>query len=150
MSRYKKTVLQSDIDIVFEYFRRIRNKDVPALLDLFVDDAVVYEPFSKSDGIQSKTTGLRGKYAIESFLRVAIMANEGLKGTIKIDKSDEKIDSKSQSNQITALVTFERGDRITARFTFELISPVINNNDDIMNINQKVKKIKSLHIQFIN
>ena len=50
-----------------------------------------------------------------------------------------------------AIVTFERGERITARFTFELISPVNNNSDDDnMKINQKEKKIKSLRIQFTN
>ena len=48
MSRRKKVILQSDKDIVFEYFRRIKAKDVPGLLDLFTDDAVVYEPFSKA------------------------------------------------------------------------------------------------------
>lgn len=152
MSRHKKTMLRSDEDIVFEYFRLIKNKDITGLLDLFVDDAVVYEPFSKSDDIQGKTMGLRGKRAIEPFLGVAVMANEGLRGNVAIDKSDKKTDgSENRPNQICAIVTFERGDRITARFTFELISPVNNNNDDDnMKINQKEKKIKSLRIQFIN
>jgi hypothetical protein len=151
MSRRKKTMLRSDEDIVFEYFRLIKNKDIIGLLDLFVDDAVVYEPFSKSD-IQGKTMGLRGKRAIEPFLGVAVMANEGLRGNVTIDKSDKKTDgSENRSNQICAIVTFERGERITARFTFELISPVNNNSDDDnMKINQKEKKIKSLRIQFTN
>ena len=86
------------------------------------------------------------------------MANDGVEGVITIDKSDEKADgSKSKSTQISAIITFERGDRITARFTFELISPTINSRDDNMNINQNnmninqnEKKIKSLHIQFTN
>ena len=86
------------------------------------------------------------------------MANEGVEGIITIDKSDEKTDgSKSKFTQISAIVTFERGDRITARFTFELISPIISNSDNNMNINQNnmninqnEKKIKSLHIQFTN
>jgi ketosteroid isomerase-like protein len=144
-------MLRSDEDIVFEYFRLIKNKDITGLLDLFVDDAVVYEPFSKSD-IQGKTMGLRGKRAIEPFLGVAGMANEGLRGNVTIDKSDKKTDgSENRSNQICAIVTFERGERITARFTFELISPVNNNSDDDnMKINQKEKKIKSLRIQFTN
>ena len=160
MSRRKKVILQSDKDIVFEYFRRIKAKDVPGLLDLFTDYAVVYEPFSKTvdDYIQGKTTGLRGKHAIEPFLGVVVMANDGVEGVITIDKSDEKADgSKSKSTQISAIITFERGDRITARFTFELISPTINNRDynmninqNNMNINQNEKKIKSLHIQFTN
>jgi ketosteroid isomerase-like protein len=78
MSRRKKVILQSDRDIVFEYFRRITDKDIPGLLELFTDDAVVYEPFSKPDDIQGKTAGLRGKHAIEPFLGVVVMANDGV------------------------------------------------------------------------
>jgi hypothetical protein len=151
MSRRKKVFLQSDRDIVFEYFRRIKDKDIPGLLDLFTDDAVVYEPFSKLDDIRGKTAGLRGKHAIEPFLGVVVMANDGLEDIIKIDKSDEKTDGpKNKSTQISAIATFERGDKITARFTFELISPIIGNSNDNTNINQNEKKIKSLHIQFTN
>jgi ketosteroid isomerase-like protein len=115
MSRRKKVILQSDKDIVFEYFRRIKDKDVPGLLDLFTDDAVVYEPFSKADDdIQGKTTGLRGKHAIEPFLGVVVMANDGVEGIITIDKSDEKQMVQKQVHSDLAIVTFERGDRITA------------------------------------
>jgi hypothetical protein len=148
MSRHKKATLKSERDIVFEYFRRVRNKDVSGLLDLFTDDAVIYEPFSKSEDIQGKTTGLHGKQGIEPFLGVVVMANEGVEGNITIDKIYEKMDNtNSKSTEISAIVTFERGDKITARFTFELISPVINNSNNI-NTNQNEKKIKSLHIQF--
>src|SRR5215831_6101305 len=129
MSRNKKVTLQSERDIVFEYFRRIRDKDVPGLLDLFTDDAVIYEPFSKSEDIQDKPTGLHGKHEIEPFLGVVVMANEGVEGIITIDKSYEKTyGSDSKSTEISAIVTFERGDRITARFTFELVSPVVDNS----------------------
>jgi len=157
MSRRKKATLKSERDIVFEYFRRIRDKDVSGLLDLFTDDAVIYEPFSKSEDIQGKTTGLHGKQGIESFLGVVVMANEGLEGDITIDKIYEKMDdSNSKSTEISAIVTFERGNRITARFTFELISLAIDNVNNSKNIknntntNQNEKKIKSLHIQFTN
>jgi ketosteroid isomerase-like protein len=157
MSRRKKATLKSERDIVFEYFRRIRDKDVSGLLDLFTDDAVIYEPFSKSEDIQGKTTGLHGKQGIESFLGVVVMANEGLEGDITIDKIYEKMDdSNSKSTEISAIVTFERGNRITARFTFELISLVIDNVNNSKNIknnintNRNEKKIKSLHIQFTN
>jgi ketosteroid isomerase-like protein len=150
MSRHKKAILKSEKDIVFEYFRRIRNKDISGLLDLFTDDAVIYEPFSKSEDIQDKTTGLHGKQGIEPFLRVVVMANEGVEGNIAIDKIYEKIDgSNSKSTEVSAIVTFERGDKITARFTFELISPTTK-NDSKNNINQYDKKIKILHIQFTN
>ena len=153
-------MLSDDKDIVFEYFRLIKNKDIEHLINLFAYDAVVYEPFSKLAG------GLRGRSAIESFLKVAIMANDALKHEIIIEKKpqtttiydnlgnkdDNKISyGKSNSNKsITALVTFERGDSATARFTFELNSDDEDNyysSDRVFNSKQKM--IKTLHIQFI-
>ena len=149
-----------DKDIVFEYFRLIKNKDIEHLLDLFAYDAVVYEPFSKLAG------GLRGRSAIESFLKVAIMANDALKHDIIIEKKphtttiddnsankdDNKVScGKSNSNKsIAALVTFERGDSATARFTFELNpDDEDSNNSSDRFFNSKQKMIKTLHIQFI-
>ena len=150
MSRRKNATLKSERDIVFEYFRRIRDKDVSGLLDLFTEDTVIYEPFSKPEDIPGKTTGLHGKQSIEPFLGVVVMANEGLEGDITIDKIYEKMDdSNSKSTEISAIVTFERGDKIMARFTFELISSATKNNSK-NNSDQNEKKIKSLHIQFTN
>ena len=126
------------------------------LLDLFAYDAVVYEPFSKLAG------GLRGISAIKSFLKVAIMANDALKHDIIIEKkpqttihdnSGNKDDNnisygKNNNKSVAALVTFERGDSATARFTFELNSDDEDNSSDRV-FNSKQKKIKSLSIQFI-
>ncbi|HET7147085.1 MAG TPA: nuclear transport factor 2 family protein [Candidatus Nitrosopolaris sp.] len=155
----KRSLLSDDKDIVFEYFRLIKNKDLEHLLDLFAYDAVVYEPFSKLAG------GLRGRSAIESFLKVAIMANDALKHEIIIEKkpyttiddnSGNKDDNtisygKNNSNKsINALVTFERGDSATARFTFELNSDdEDSNNSGDRVFHSKQKMIKTLHIQFI-
>jgi hypothetical protein len=140
--------------MVFEYFRRIRDKDVSGLLDLFTDDAVIYEPFSKPEDVQDKTTGLHGKQSIESFLGVAVMANQGLEGNILIDKIYEKMDgSNKKSTEVSAIVTFDRGNKITAidlgfRFTFELNSPITSNsNNSKSNIHTKPneKKIQSTY-----
>lgn len=49
-------------------FRLINRKDVKGLLDLFADDAVVFEPFSDA------RDGQKGKSSIEYLLRVAVMA----------------------------------------------------------------------------
>lgn len=152
-------MLSDDKDIVFEYFRLIKNRDLEHLLDLFAYDAVVYEPFSKLAG------GLRGRSAIKSFLKVAIMANDALKHDIIIEKkpqttmddtSGNKDDNtisygKNNSNKsITALVTFERGDSATARFSFGLNSDDEDSNTSSDRFsNSKQKMIKTLHIQFI-
>src|SRR6266496_4623820 len=114
--RNKKRLLKNDEHIVFECFRLIKNKDIEQLMDLFADDAIIYEPFSKL------VEGLKGKSAIESFLRVAIMANDTLQHNIIIKKENQKNDMKKSYNgkSITALVTFEREDTVKARFVFEL------------------------------
>jgi ketosteroid isomerase-like protein len=113
--------------IVSEYFKLVAKKDMGSLLNLFAPNAVVYEPFSKSEG-------LRGRAAIEPFLNVVMMASEGLKRSIVTENQ------KGKTNKVTALVTFERGDRLKGKFTFELDS---NSNHPGME-----GKIKSLHIQF--
>lgn len=113
-------------EMVLQYFRCIGNKDLPGILELFDYDAVIYEPFSKSQS-------LKGKSAIEPFLKVAMMANSGLQRNIKIEKPSN---GKAENTAI-ALITFERGDRIRGRFTFEFIK------------DGDIKKIKSLRIEFL-
>ncbi len=111
--------------IVARYFRCIDSKDLDGMLDLFDYDAMVYEPFSNITG------GLKGRSSIEPFLKVAMMANSNLRRTIKIEKP-------SKPNKITALVTYEKGDKVTSKLTFEF-------EDD----EAGGKKIKSLHIEFL-
>ena len=113
-------------EIVARYFRYTDNKDLDGILDLFDYDAVVYEPFSKVEG-------LHGKSAIEPFLKVAMMANSELRRTVKIEKT-----TKANNNEITALITFEKGEKVKGRFTFEFTE------DDSWE-----KRIKSLHIEFL-
>ena len=127
----------TDEDIVHEYFRLIKTKDMYRLLDLFTDDAVVYEPFSK---LEDGKGGLQGKIAIEPFLNVTMMASAGLREEIQIEKSQLRSDN--GTNQVTAYVTFEKGGKVKARFRFELSSEENYNS-------QKQKKIQSLHLQFV-
>jgi len=128
-----------DEDIVYEYFRLIRTKDIYRLLDLFVDDAIIHEPFSKSEDGKGR---LHGKNAIEYFLRVAMMASAGLREEVEIEKP--KLSRDNDINQVVAYVTFERGGKLRGKFTFELSS------EENRNSLQKQKKIKSLDIQFVN
>jgi ketosteroid isomerase-like protein len=114
-------------EIVARYFRYMDNKDLDGILDLFDYDAVVYEPFSKVEE-------LHGRSAIEPFFKVAMMANNELRRTIKIEKT-KKVNN---NNEITALTTFEKGDKVKGRFTFEFIE------DD-----SGEKRVKSLHIEFL-
>jgi len=118
----------SNKEMVNRYFKLIGDKDVYHLLELFDEDAIVYEPFSKLNRLE-------GKSRIENFLKVAFMANAGLKRTIKfVDESEDSI---------TAIVTFERGDSVTGKFAFIFRTKV----DDLGNAISK--KIAMLRIQFI-
>jgi hypothetical protein len=111
--------------MVARYFRCMDSKDLAGILELFDYDAVVYEPFSNITG------GLKGRSSIEPFLKVAMMANSNLQRAIRIEKP-------SKSNEITALITFEKGNKVKSKFTFEF------EDDEVSG-----KKIKSLHIEFL-
>jgi hypothetical protein len=155
----KKEKLLYDEVIVFGYFELMRNKDIERLMNLFSPDAIIYEPFSKL------REGISGKQVVESFLRIAIMANGELQYHIVIENiSDIKNRSNVDGNHnhenknncsncfdvkvVNALVTFEKGDSPKARFAFGLSCNNENNNDNNY-INSKYSMIRSLYIQFI-
>jgi ketosteroid isomerase-like protein len=110
------------------YFDRISKRDLDGLLDLFAEDAVLYEPFSSE-------TGLHGISEIESFIRVALMANAGLQRevTFPVQKKED---------EMVASVTFKRGDTLKGRFTFKMV--------DVPAGTGTSKKIRSLKIEFLH
>jgi hypothetical protein len=118
---------ESKEDVVYRYFKLISDKDLEGILDLFDDDATIYEPFSK-------TEGLHGRASIEPFLKVAMMANSNMRRKIQISKPEIG----QPADQLTALVTFEKGDKTKARFTFSFEPDV----------QQRGWKIKTLDIRF--
>ena len=124
-AKVKESMPLTGEQIVARYFRCIDTKDLDGILELFDYDAEVYEPFSNMTG------GLKGRSSIEPFLKVAMMANNNLKRTINIQKPNKP-------NSITALVMFEKGDKVKSKFTFEF------QDDD-----GSRKKIKSLRIEFL-
>lgn len=114
-------------NIVYRFFKLIEDRDVQGLLELFDYDAVVYEPFSKAQG-------LHGRSSIEPFLKVAMMANSNMHHKIKILEAEHS----DEDGRIAALITFERGDKLKARFTFDLAQDT-----------DKDWKIKTLNIKFL-
>ena len=130
--------------VVKAYFTLITKKDLDSLLELFDDEAVIYEPFSNVED------GLQGKTAIENFLKVAFMANAGLHRETEFERITD--------DEAIALITFERGGFVKARFSFRLVK---EEEDYISNkmatartapmaaaAGQK-KRIKELKIQFL-
>lgn len=115
--------------VVKEYFNRIKSKDIEGLLELFSDDAVIHEPFSRA-------RRLFGKTEIKPFLKSVIMANEGLQYEINIERQKN-----NHTNNFVALVIFRKGHEINSRFTFSF---------DNSGKSTIYGKIKSLLIEFID
>jgi ketosteroid isomerase-like protein len=110
-------------ELVLEYFDRMSKRDLDGLLALFAQDATLYEPFSSENG-------LHGLSEIESFLRVAMMASDGL-------HREMTFAAQKKGDETVANVTFSRGGAIRSRFTFRTA------------IEEGARKIKSLKIEFL-
>jgi len=115
--------------VVKEYFNLIKSRDIEGVLELFSDDAVIHEPFSRA-------RRLFGKTEIKPFLKSVIMANEGLQYEINIERQKN-----NHTNNFVALVIFRKGHEINSRFTFSF---------DNSGKSTLYGKIKSLLIEFID
>jgi len=96
-------------------------------MNLFSEDSVIHEPFSKSKC-------LMGKSEIEPFLRTVVMANKGMQYELEIEKSGEGTDK----NMLIVLVRFNKVGSIASKFRFEF-QPQDESNS---------LKIKTIHIEF--
>ena len=127
--RYARFVNSTE-DIVLDYFHRIKSGNIHGLLDLFYDDAVIYEPFSKLKCVL-------GKSDIEAFLRTVLLANAGMQQEIDFVKGQEQ--KANNDNRVVALIKFHKGNSITGRFTFEFEA----------RDSSKRQRIKALNIEFV-
>ena len=83
MSDEDKQNISQSHELVLDYFQRVRSSDISGLMNLFSEDSVIYEPFSKSKC-------LIGKSEIEPFLRTVVMANKGMQYELEIEKSGQR------------------------------------------------------------
>jgi RimJ/RimL family protein N-acetyltransferase len=113
--------------LVFECFELASQNKVEELLELFADDVTIYEPFSK------KEEGLHGKPAVRSFLNMMTLASDD---SLRYDISIEE----DKNDKVVALVVFEKGDKIEARFSFEMTA----------DRKEKDKKIKVVRVEFLD
>lgn len=125
----QEEIIQPNESLVLDYFQRVKSGDLSGLLNLFSDDAIINEPFSKSKYVT-------GKSDIESFLKTVIIANRGMQHEIKIGKREMK--ARANENRVVVLVKFHKVGSINGRFTFEFAHP------DGLNTG----KIKALIIEF--
>jgi hypothetical protein len=113
--------------LVFECFKLASQKKIEEMLELLADDGIIYEPFSK------KNDGLRGKLAVRSFLNMlTIASDDSLHYDIFIEEDS--------NDKIVTRVAFEKGDKITAKFTFEMTPSKEKDK----------KKIKVVRVEFLD
>jgi ketosteroid isomerase-like protein len=121
------TAMPTNRQMVLQYFNLITRRDVGGLLDLFTEDATVYEPFS------NLLDGLHGRSEMEHFFKIVVMANTGMNR-----KNIEFVAEKGSENddRITAFVTYERGDTIKSRLDFHFTT--------LGNLGKRIKTLKIL------
>lgn len=118
----------ADERLVEEYFKRI-SESPSETLELFTDDAIVYEPFSGDKA-------LHGREEIAYFLKVARMANQGFQKEISFT------DSNNTMVGIEAIVRFTKGNSVVGKFQFKMA--------DVQNGKGRIaRKIRELRIQFL-
>jgi hypothetical protein len=121
--------LTTNQKLVFECFKLASQNKIEELLELFADDVIIYEPFSK------KEEGLHGKPTVRSFLNMMTLASDD---SLRYDIFS--IEEYNNNNKIVALVVFEKDDKITAKFAFEM-TPGEDNKD---------KKIRVVRVEFLD
>lgn len=112
--------------LVIEYFKKITFNDVDGLLRLFSDDAVIFQPFTK--------TAIAGKSQIESFLKTVFMANSEMQRVLRFERTP------GDNAQLIVFVTFLKSAILKGKFTFKF---------DTKN-SKLVGRIKSLKIEFVD
>lgn len=112
--------------LVIEYFKKITFNDVDGLLRLFSEDAVIFQPFTK--------TAIAGKSQIESFLKTVFMANSGMQRDLRFERTP------GDNAQLIVFVTFLKSAILKGKFTFKF---------DTKN-SKLVGRIKSLKIEFVD
>lgn len=118
------TRMDDNEKLVRRYFELVPT-DYQAAAELFSDDAVLFEPFSKENG-------LKGKDDIRQFLKVASMANSGLARDLMVMQQD---------GHVEALVNFTKGSTVRGKFVFKIQELATRKGTE--------KKIKELRIRFL-
>lgn len=116
---------------IFSYFKSIKEKDINKLIDLFEDQAIIQEPFSKESQLQDKRD-------FRSFFQIVCMANEDLDHDLFFEDSTD-------NNALSVLCTFQKGGTVCARFSFRFGPNTQMNAKGITE-----RKIEKLQIQFLS
>ncbi|MGD1837928.1 MAG: nuclear transport factor 2 family protein [Nitrososphaeraceae archaeon] len=107
-------------NIIMKYFRFVQIGDLDNLLELFDEDIIIYEPFSKIK------KGLKGKQNITSFLKIAIFSTKDMRYDLKFESINNNLNS--------VLVRYKKNGEKNFKFNFKFVS--LN----------RIVKIKSIEI----
>ena len=130
-------IMEQNIQTIENFFKYVKMNDYYSIMELFSRDAIVYEPFSKENGIS-------GKENLISFFKIMCRASGGLNQ----DLCYQNISNKNDNNFVVSVIsTYTKGDSINARFTFHFQLNRSNKNNNKENLNNS--PIKTLNIEFL-
>jgi hypothetical protein len=119
-------------DIVYDYFRLALRKDKRHLLDLFTEDAIIHEPFSKPED-----SGLKEN----TIIMVTMRLYDLLHCPYCYENRIEWIDCYHKKNHVTC--TFRSRQKIILRSIFKF------GYDSKDKFHSNIRRINFLHIQLI-
>ena len=125
-------ILLGNEDLVYDYFRLTLRKDIRHVLDLFTEDAIIHEPFSKPED-----SGLK----VNTIIMITMRLYDLLHCPNCYENRIEWIDCYHNNNHVTC--TFRSGQKIIIRSIFKF---GYNSKDKFHSNN---RRINFLHIQLI-
>jgi hypothetical protein len=100
-------------DLVYDYFRLTLRKDIRHVLDLFTENAIVHEPFSKQAPSASEDSGLK----VDTIVITTARLYDLLHFHFYYEKARIEIDCYHNKNHVTC--TFRSGEEIIIRSIFK-------------------------------
>lgn len=138
-------MIEQNIQTIENFFKYVKMNDYYSIMELFSRDAIVYEPFSKENGIS-------GKENLISFFKIMCRASGGLNQDLLGYQNISSNNNDNNNVVISVISTYTKGDSINARFTFHF---QLNRSNKNNNNNKKKENldnnspINTLNIEFL-
>ena len=125
-------IMEQNIQTIENFFKYVKMNDYYSIMELFSRDAIVYEPFSKENGIS-------GKENLISFFKIMCRASSGLDQDLCFQNV-----SNDDNNVVSVISRYKKGDSINAKFTFHFQLDESNNKENLYSLS-----INKLKIEFL-
>ena len=133
---------EQNIQTIENFFKYVKMNDYYSIIKLFSRNAIIYEPFSKENGIS-------GKENLISFFKIMCRASGGLNQDLL---GYQNISRDNIDDVISVISTYTKGDSINTRFTFYFqLNKSKNNNKNNDNNKENLNNslISKLNIEFL-